>query len=250
MIVELGKLMIFVRQIFSSFFHLKLAREKTEIIKQMFHLGVKSQSVIMITGAFTGMVLCAQTYLQFEKLKMESASMAVVGVAMCTELGPVLTALMMAGRVGASITAHLGTMNANHQIDALRTLGTHPFDYLVAPRVVATMAVSPILVAESISLGIIAGFVAGSAILGMNFFYAYYNMIRYTHMGHVLIGFIKSVFFGALISSISCYKGMHCEKSAEGVGISTTESVVTASIAILISNFFLTLCLKNLVNVF
>src|SRR6266545_7325181 len=104
---------------------------------QLYFIGVKSQSVVLVTGAFTGMVLCAQTYFQFHKVKMDTATMAVVGVSMCSELGPVLTGLMVAGRVGAAIAAELGTMRVTEQIDALRTLATHPVDYLIVPRLAA-----------------------------------------------------------------------------------------------------------------
>ena len=102
---------------------------------QLYFIGVKSQSVVLVTGAFTGMVLCVQTYLQFHKVKMDTATLAVVSVAMASELGPVLTALMVAGRVGASMAAELGTMRVTEQIDALRTLATHPVDYLVVPQI-------------------------------------------------------------------------------------------------------------------
>src|SRR5437660_5039843 len=107
------------------------------LIYQLYFIGVKSQSVVLITGAFTGMVLCAQTYFQFHKVKMDTATLAVVSVAMGSELGPVLTALMVAGRVGAAMAAELVTMRVTEQIDALRTLATHPVDYLVVPRLLA-----------------------------------------------------------------------------------------------------------------
>src|SRR5271170_2666963 len=102
-----------------------------DYLYQVYFIGLKSQSVVMVTGAFTGMVLCTQSYLQFHKVKMDTATLAVVSVAMCSELGPVLTALMVAGRVGAAIAAEIGTMRVTEQIDALRTLATHPIDYLV-----------------------------------------------------------------------------------------------------------------------
>src|SRR5258707_7911470 len=123
---------------------------------QLYFIGVKSQSVVVVTGAFTGMVLCAQTYFQFHKVKMDTATLGVVSVAMGSELGPVLTALMVAGRVGAAMAAELGTMRVTEQIDALRTLATHPVDYLVVPRLLATVASLPLLTAESISVGILA----------------------------------------------------------------------------------------------
>src|SRR6185503_6377781 len=125
-----------------------------DFVYQLYFIGIKSQSVVLITGGFTGMVLCAQTFFQFHKIKMDTATLAVVSVSMGSELGPVLTALMVAGRVGAAIAAELGTMRVTEQIDALRTLATHPVDYLVVPRIIATLIAMPLLTAESITLGI------------------------------------------------------------------------------------------------
>src|SRR5438270_13500022 len=129
-----------------------------------------------MTGAFTCMVLCAQTYFQFHKVKMDTATLAVVSVAMGSELGPVLTALMVAGRVGAAMAAELGTMRVTEQIDALRTLATHPVDYLVVPRLSATVIALPLLTAESIAVGIGAGYFVGVYLLGIEPTYLWYNM--------------------------------------------------------------------------
>jgi phospholipid/cholesterol/gamma-HCH transport system permease protein len=191
------------------------------------------------------MVLCAQTYFQFHKVRMDTATLAVVSVSMCSELGPVLTALMVAGRVGASLAAELGTMRVTEQIDALRTLATHPVDYLVVPRFLATTIAMPILTASSIAVGIAAGYAVGVYLLGIDPTYSWVNMMRYTFSTHVLTGLIKSVFYGAQIALICCYKGMTCGEGAEGVGRATTEAVVYSSITILISNFFLTMFLSN-----
>ena len=217
-----------------------------ELLAQFYFIGVKSQSVVLITGAFTGMVLCAQTYFQFHKVKMDTATLAVVGVSMCGELGPVLTALMVAGRVGAAIAAELGTMRVTEQLDALRTLATHPVDYLVVPRVTATLLAMPLLTAEAIAVGIGAAYLVGTYLLQIDPAYSYYNLIRYTDVRDVVMGLIKAGIFGGLLSLIGCYKGIHCGEGAEGVGRATTEAVVFASISILISNFFLTLFLTKL----
>jgi phospholipid/cholesterol/gamma-HCH transport system permease protein len=209
---------------------------------------VKSQSVVLITGAFTGMVLCAQTYFQFHKVKMDTATLAVVSVSMSSELGPVLTALMVVGRVGASMAAELGTMRVTEQIDALRTLATHPTDYLVVPRLVATLMALPLLTAESIVVGIGAAYVVGVYLLGIDATYAWANMIKYSQAQDVLTGLSKALIFGGIIATVACYKGMNCGQGAEGVGRATTEAVVYASISILISNFFLTLLLTRLLS--
>src|SRR2546425_10647062 len=131
----LGRLTLLAKEGVSSLLTFKVAWR--DLLYQVYFVGVKSQSVVLITGAFTGMVLGAQTYIEFHKVKMDTATLAVVGGSMCSELGPVLTGLMVAGRVGAAIAAELGTMRVTEQIDALRTLATHPVDYLGVPRLVA-----------------------------------------------------------------------------------------------------------------
>src|SRR5438105_7426734 len=213
------------------------------LTQQLYFIGVKSQSVVLVTGAFTGMVLCAQTYFQFHKVKMDTATLAVVSVSMCSELGPVLTALMVAGRVGAAIAAEIGTMRVTEQIDALRTLATHPVDYLVVPRLMALYIALPLLTAEAIAVGIGAGYVVGVYLLGIDPTYSWYNMLKYTNTSDVIIGLIKSFIFGGIVAMVGCYKGMTCGEGAEGVGRATTEAVVYSSITILITNFFLTLSL-------
>src|SRR5216110_1426921 len=153
----LGRIALLVREAIASLCTGKVAWR--DLLYQMYFIGVKSQSVVLITGGFTGMVLAAQTYFQFHKVKMDTATLAVVGVSMCSELGPVLTALMVAGRVGAAIAAELGTMKVTEQIDALRTLATHPVDYLVVPRLVAGHIALPLLTAEAIVVGIASGYI-------------------------------------------------------------------------------------------
>ena len=194
------------------------------------------------------MVLCAQTYFQFHRVQMDTGTLALVSVSMCSELGPVLTGLMVAGRVGAALAAELGTMKVTEQIDALRTLATHPVDYLVVPRVLATTLAMPVLTAASISLAIGAAWVLGVGFFKIDPTYAWANMLQYTLIHHVEIGIIKSVVYGGLIAIISCYKGMQCGEGAEGVGRATTEAVVYSSISILITNFFLTLFLNNVLQ--
>ncbi|HYG33992.1 MAG TPA: ABC transporter permease, partial [Clostridia bacterium] len=175
--------------------------------------------------------------------KMDTATLAVVSVSMCSELGPVLTGLMVAGRVGAAIAAELGTMRVTEQIDALRTLATHPVDYLVVPRLLALHVALPLLTVESIAVGIGAGYLVGVHLLGIDPTYSWANMVRYTDVSEVFIGLTKAIIFGGIVAIIGCYKGLSCGEGAEGVGRATTEAVVYSSIAILISNFFLTLTL-------
>jgi len=237
----MGQLTLLAKESIASLFTFKVAWQ--DLIYQVYFVGVKSQSVVLITGAFTGMVLAAQTYLKFHKVRMDTATMAVVSVSMLSQLGPVLTGLMVAGRVGASIAAELGTMKVTEQIDALRTLGTHPVDYLVLPRVASSIIALPVLTAEAIAIGIGAGYLVTTSLMKVDAAYTLSNMLKYTVPNHLWQGLSKGLFFGAMISLVACYKGMNCGEGAEGVGRATTEAVVWSSISILISNFFLTLLL-------
>ncbi len=243
---ELGQIAFLARDIFLSVLTFKVAWR--DLLYQIYSIGVKSQSVVIITGAFTGMVLGTQTYMQFHKVKMDTATLAVVSVSLCDELGPVLTALMVAGRVGASIAAELGTMRVTEQIDALRTLATHPVDYLVVPRVIAAHLTLPLLAVEAIVIGIFSSYLVCVQILGIEPVYLWENMLRYTHDVDIVIGLVKAFIFGGIIALIGCYKGLTCGLGAEGVGLATTEAVVYSSITILITNFFLTLVMGKLVG--
>lgn len=243
-LMGLGSVALLAREAFRS-----ILRSRTpwrELVYQVYFMGVKSQSVVLITGAFTGMVLSAQTYFQFHKVKMDTATLAVTGVSMCSELGPVLTALMVSGRVGAAIAAELGTMRVTEQIDALRTLATHPVDYLVVPRLLALLIAMPLLTVEAIAVGIGAGYLACVYLLNIDSTYLWHNMLRYTDVADLTTGLVKSAVFGGVIALVGCYKGMCCGEGAEGVGRATTEAVVYASITILIANFFLTMALGPL----
>ncbi len=242
----LGRISQLLREVLQSAFTHRL--DGSYFINQIYFIGVKSQSVVLITGAFTGMVLAAQTYFQFHKVKMDTATLAVVGVSMCSELGPVLTALMVAGRVGAAMAAELGTMRVTEQVDALRTLAAHPVDYLVVPRFLATLVAMPLLTAESIVVGIAAGYAVGVQLLQIDPTYLWHNMLRYTDPNEVVAGLTKATIFGGIIAIIGCYKGMSCGEGAEGVGKATTEAVVYSSISILIVNFFLTLALNRILE--
>ena len=245
-LAELGQITLLAREAAASM--LKGRASWRDLLYQIYFIGVQSQSVVLITGAFTGMVLAAQTYLQFHKFKMDTTTLAVVSVAMCSELGPVLTALMVAGRVGAAMAAEIGTMRVTEQIDALRALATDPVDYLVVPRLVAAHIVLPLLMVEVIVIGILGGYFVSVNLLDIEPTYLWANMLKYTHESDLIIGLIKAFIYGGVITLIGCYKGMTCRLGAEGVGQATTEAVVYASITILIANFFLTLVLGKLVS--
>jgi len=245
-LMELGQVALLAREAGASLLKWRVAWR--DVLQQIAFIGVKSQDVVLVTGAFTGMVLSTQTYMQFHKVRMDTATLAVVGVSMCSELGPVLTALMVAGRVGAAIAAELGTMRVTEQIDALRSLATHPVDYLVLPRLLAAHVALPILTLEAIGVGILAGYAVGTGLLGIEPVYLWDNMLRYTHQVDLLEGLVKAFIYGGVIALIGCFKGLTCGLGAEGVGRATTEAVVYSSITILIANFFLTLAIGKLVG--
>ncbi len=238
----MGRVTLLAGEVLRSLFTIRI--NWAELMRQIHFIGYKSQFVVLTTGASTGMVFCAQTFFQFHKVKMDTAALSVVGVAMTSELGPVLAGLMVAGRVGAAMTAEIGTMKVTEQIDALRTMATHPVDYLVVPRFLATVISMPLLTILAWLVGIGAAYLLAGRLLGIEEAFALKHMYFYTDAEHVLMGVIKSVVFGALISLIGCYHGLNCGLGAAAVGRATNEAVVHSSIAILISNFFLTLFLR------
>lgn len=243
-VIGMGRVALLACEVVRSLFSVR--PNWAEFIKQMHFIGLKSQFVVLTTGASTGMVFCAQTFYQFHKVKMDNATLSVVGVAMTSELGPVLAGLMVAGRVGAAMTAEIGTMRVTEQIDALRTMATHPVDHLVVPRVLATVISMPLLTVLAWVVGIFAAMILASSLLGIESAFSLKHMYFYTDEEDVLMGLIKALVFGLLISLISCYRGLNCSNGAEGVGRATNEAVVQSCIAILVSNFFLTLFLRSL----
>src|SRR5436189_6192691 len=186
----LGEVVLLAADTFRCIFTHKL-RWKL-FLNQIVEIGLLSQLVVVITGGFTGAVFAAQTFFQFNKIGMGSAVGAVVSVAICRELGPVLTALMVAGRVGAAMSAEIGTMKVTEQIDALRALAVYPTDYLVVPRSLAMMISMPLLVAECIGFGIIASCFVAVFALGVNGTYYIANMVRWTLMRDLIMGMTKA----------------------------------------------------------
>jgi len=213
-------------------------------LQQILEVGFRSQLVVIVTGAFTGAVFAAQTYFQFHRLSMETAVGAVVAVSMFRELGPVLTGLMVAGRVGAAMSAEIGTMKVTEQIDALRALGVHPVDYLVTPRMIAMMISMPMLVAECVGIGIAAGQLVAVKLLGISQVYYVNYMLKFTALRDLEMALTKGFVFGILIVFVACNEGLRAKEGAVGVGQATTDAVVIGSLLILIVNFFLTMVLN------
>jgi len=210
------------------------------IVRQMIDIGYYSLPVVGLTAIFTGMVLALQSYTGFARFSAEGAVATVVVLSMTRELGPVLAALMVAGRMGASMAAEIGTMRVTEQIDALTTLSTNPFKYLVMPRLLAGLLMLPCLVVVADIIGVFGGFLIGVNKLGFNPAGYLKQTFTYLEAKDVISGLTKAAVFGFLISLMGCYHGYHSKGGAQGVGAATTNAVVSASALILIFNYLIT----------
>ncbi len=210
------------------------------VIRQMMAVGYYSLPVVGLTAIFTGMVLALQSYTGFARFSAESAIPNVVIVSITRELGPVLAGLMVAGRVGASMAAEIGTMRVTEQIDALYTLSTNPFKYLVAPRLIAGVVTLPILVLIADIIGVFGGYLVSVYKLGFNPATYIANTVDFVQVQDVVSGLVKAAVFGFLVTLMGCYHGYHSRGGAQGVGTATTNAVVSASILILCFNYFIT----------
>jgi phospholipid/cholesterol/gamma-HCH transport system permease protein len=209
-----------------------------QVLPQMYDVGTKSVPVVGITGAFIGMVLAVESYTQFKALGQEARLGSVINLSVTKQIGPVLAAVMLAGRVGGALTAELGTMNVTEQIDALRVMGADPIRVLVVPRFLACIFLTPMLTIYSDFLGVLGGWFISVKNLGIpNEPYWRFSALGVDNW-QIFEGLIKSVFFGAAIALIGCYKGFTCGAGASGVGRACTESFVASFIAIIILNFF------------
>jgi phospholipid/cholesterol/gamma-HCH transport system permease protein len=208
------------------------------LLPQMYEVGVRSVPVVAVTGAFIGMVLSVETHTQFKAIGQEERLGSVINLSVVKQIGPVLAAVMLAGRIGGALTAELGTMNVTEQLDALRVMGADPLRVLVVPRFVACVLLTPILTIYSDLLGVIGGWLISVKMLHV----PSGPYWQYSAMGvdtwQVMEGVVKSIFFGAAIGLISCYKGFTCGAGASGVGRACTESFVTTFLTIIILNFF------------
>jgi phospholipid/cholesterol/gamma-HCH transport system permease protein len=210
------------------------------IVRQMIDIGYYSLPVVGLTAIFTGMVLALQSHTGFSRFEAESAVATIVVLSMTRELGPVLAGLMVAGRVGASMAAEIGTMRVTEQIDALTTLSTDPFKYLVWPRLIAGLLMLPLLVLVADIIGVFGGYIVG--IYKLNFSaYDYINRtFEFLEFQDVVSGLVKAAVFGFLVALMGCYQGYHSRGGAQGVGAATTKAVVSASILILTANYVVT----------
>ncbi|MFH1718557.1 MAG: ABC transporter permease [Planctomycetota bacterium] len=217
---------------------------------QMNIIGVRSMPVVMITGAFVGMTLAVQAYDQLAGMGLEEHLGALINISVVKELGPVLAAVMLAGRIGGALTAELGTMNVTEQIDAVRSMGTDPIRYLVVPRVLACLLLTPFLIIFADLTGIIGGYFISVVQLGING-RAYWSFsASAVELWDVSIGVVKGFFFGVAIAAIGCYKGFTCKEGAQGVGQACTEAFVASFISILALDFALAVIFKSIYSTF
>lgn len=210
------------------------------LLRQFIDIGYYSLPVVGMTALFTGMVLALQSYTGFSRFNAESAIASVVALSVTRELAPVLAGLMVAGRVGASIAAEIGTMRVTEQIDALTTLSVNPMKYLVVPRVIAGTLMLPTLVLIGDIIGVYGGYLVSTHVLGFsagNYLTQTWDVLEPID---VISGLVKAAAFGFIVTLMGCYHGYHSDRGAQGVGAATTNAVVSASIFILIFNFLLT----------
>ncbi|MDI6641157.1 MAG: ABC transporter permease [Elusimicrobiota bacterium] len=238
LLIGLGKSVVLFQNTVFAIFQRPL--ETKNIISQMLETGVRSLPVTSLTSLFTGMVLALQTgyssrYVFNEPLYVGT----VVAFSLIKELAPVLTAVVVTGRVGAAITAELGTMKVTEQIDALYTLGTNPVKYLAVPRFVACVTMIPILTILSNVIGVLGGFIIANLRLDIPSTIYWSDTFDYLRVDDFFHGFIKSAFFASIIALVSIHKGFECRGGAEGVGKATTSAVVTVLVLILVSDYFL-----------
>lgn len=208
--------------------------------RQLVEIGYYSLPVVGLTAIFTGAVLALQSYSGFSRFSAESSIAIVVVLSITRELGPVLAGLMVAGRIGAAYAAEIGTMRVTEQIDALTTLSTNPYKYLVLPRLLAGITMLPVLVLVADIIGVFGGYLVSVHELGFNPSSYLKSTFEYLETKDVVSGLVKASVFGFIITLMGCYHGFHSKGGAQGVGAATTHAVVSASILILLSNYFLT----------
>ncbi len=211
-----------------------------------FEVGVLSLPVVALTGTFIGMVLAVQSFFQFRQLGLETRLGAVINMSLVRELGPVLAATMLAGRVGSRLAAQLGTMRVTEQIDALDSMGANPIHYLVVPRFLACLLAIPSLTIMADFMGVVGGYFYSVVFLGIDKHHYLYNSQQFVATWDFLSGVSKSFFFGAIIALVSCYRGFTCRPGAEGVGQAATSAFVQSFVLILATDFLLNILLDSI----
>ena len=216
------------------------------LLPNFYQIGVLSLPVVALTGTFIGMVLAEQSYAQFRFFHLETRLGGVINISLLRELGPVLAATMLAGRVGSAMAAELGTMRVTEQIDALESMGANPIHYLVVPRFLGCLLLIPTLTIMADFMGVIGG--AGYSIFRLNVDSHHYwsNSQQMVRVFDLFAGVVKSLFFGAAIALVSCHRGFHCDPGAEGVGRAATTAFVYSFVLILVLDLFLGIILNTI----
>lgn len=224
--------------------------KRDALLPCFYQVGVMSLPVVALTGTFIGMVLAVQSYYQFRELGLETRLGAVINMSLVRELGPVLAATMLAGRVGSSMAAELGTMRVTEQIDALSSMGTNPVHYLVVPRLLACLLLIPALTVMADFMGFVGGYFYAVVILGIDKHHYLYNSQQFVGSWDIFCGLFKSLFFGFTIAVVSCHRGFHCTAGAEGVGRAATAAFVYSFVFILILDLLLGIGLESFYRAF
>jgi phospholipid/cholesterol/gamma-HCH transport system permease protein len=227
-----------ISKTFLAFFRHKL--DKNELVQQIFYVGNKSISIVALVAIFTGMVFALQFAVGLGRFGLKMYIGQVIGIAIMRELGPVLTSLMVAARVGSGIAAELGSMVVTEQVTAIEAMGANPVAKLVVPRVAACVIATPLLSVVACALGVLGGMVITVAEAGVSFRFYMDQIWRSTQLEDIVSGVGKTFFFGFFVAVIACYQGLNTSGGTEGVGQSTTRAVVYSSILIFIADFFLT----------
>ena len=244
---DFGRFWVFVWQSLGWIITGSVKRRSWQLLMpQLYEVGNRSVPVILVTGLFVGLVLAVQAYGQLESIGLEERLGVLVNLSLVKELGPVLAGVMLAGRVGGAMVAELGTMRVTEQIDALRSMGTDPIRYLVAPRVLACILLTPILTLYCDAMGAIGGWLIAVPFYGVGS--EAYGFFTAEAVGtwDMFTGLAKSLAFGTSLALIACYKGFNCQAGAEGVGRACTQAFVASFIAILVIDFFIGVLLQGM----
>jgi len=242
-LVGLGSISLFTFRMFRWLF--TRLPSKGTLLPNFYQIGVLSLPVVALTGTFIGMVLVAQSYTQFREMGMETRLGAVINMSLVRELGPVLAATMLAGRVGSAMAAELGTMRVTEQIDALSSLGANPIHYLVVPRFLACLVLIPTLVIMADFMGVAGAWFYAVELMGIDWHHYLDNSRHFVSNFDLFVGVFKSLFFGAAIAIIACHRGFNCDAGAEGVGRAATMAFVHSFVVILLLDLVLGIALDN-----
>ena len=240
-LTELGNLAMFVLHT-GRWLTTRLPRKET-LLPNFYQIGVLSLPVIALTGTFIGMVLVVQSYVQFRNLHLEAKLGAVINLSLLRELGPVLAATMLAGRVGSAMAAELGTMRVTEQIDALASMGANPIHYLVVPRFLGCLLLIPALTIMADFMGVAGAYFYAVILLNIDSHHYLENSQHFVGAFDLFAGVFKSLFFGGAIALIACHRGFHCDPGAEGVGRAATSAFVYSFVIILLLDLMLGIAL-------